>query len=290
MHDPNLLRPLAVFLAVAEHASFRRAAEDLGISAPLTSQIIAGLEENLGQQLFYRSTRKITLTDAGAGLAARLQGSFEAIDEALEAFLRLPETPKGRLRLTVPTVLAQPAFSRFVYSYARANPELSLEIDLSDEFRDPIQTGHDLAIRIGNVDGGDRVQRRLFQTEGIVCAGPTGREWGLEDLTQQLFVRPPNVPDQLLLHRGDTAHAISPASQLVVNHGGMVRELLKSGGFGVFPAFAVKEAIAKGELVRIAPDWSLGPIEVMALYSARRARLSLARRFVEDLVAFIDQM
>jgi DNA-binding transcriptional LysR family regulator len=290
MYDPNLLRPLAVFLSVAEHGSFRRAASDLGISAPLTSQIVAGLEESLGQQLFYRSTRKITLTGAGAGLVRKLQGAFEEIDNVLAAFATLTETPKGRLRITAPTVLAQPAFSRFLHGYAVANPLLTLEVDLSDEFRDPLQTGHDLAIRIGAPDGADRIQRRLFRTEGIICAGPGGRDWSLEDLENQIFVHPPNVPDQLTLRQGGMVHTITPANVLVVNHGGMVREILRIGGFGVFPAFAVQEGIAKGHLVRIAPEWSLGPIDVVALYTARRARLSLARHFVTELKSFIERL
>ena len=70
MNESALLRPLAVFLSVAEHGSFRQAADDLGLSAPLVSQIVAGLEEELGQQLLYRTTRKVTLTDAGSRLAS----------------------------------------------------------------------------------------------------------------------------------------------------------------------------------------------------------------------------
>jgi len=289
-NDPSILRPIAVFLTVVSLGSFRRAADELGLSAPLTSQIVSGLEDLLGQQLLYRSTRKVTLTDAGERFAREMAPSFEAISDAVAAFRSGMSAPRGRLRVTAPTVLAQPAFARFVQRYVQENPDVRLEIDLSDEHRDPISSGHDFALRIGRLDGGDRVCRRLFQTEGILCAGPDFRVGSPDQLARETFVRPPEVPGVLELRRDGETVRVAPDRELVVNHGGMVRELLRFGGYAAFPAFTVGEALAKGELVRILPDYSLGPVDVHALFTARRARLSNARHFADALERFIREL
>ena len=287
MNTASRLRPLAVFLAVAEHGSFRRAAEDLGISAPLASQIITGLEESLGQQLIYRTTRKISLTDAGETLARTTRPSLEEIEVALQDVMSLSERPRGHLRITAPTVLAQPVFAKFVHGYANEHPELRLDIDLSDDFRDPIDTGHDLAIRIGQAEGADRIRRKLFDTVGIICAGPYATDWTLRDLERNLFVRPPNMPETLTLHRAKDTRKIKPHNQMIANNGALVREVIKLGGYAAFPRFAVRVALETGELIQAVPKWTLGEIEVSALYTARRARLSLARHFVGAMVDFL---
>lgn len=281
MYEPALLRPLAVFVSVVEQQSFRRAAEQLGISAPLASQIVSGLEESLGQQLLYRSTRKLVTTTAGSQLFRALRPSFDEIGRAVDELKGKTALPRGRLRVTMPTILATSALASFVAAYARNNPALQLELDFSDERRDPIEAGFDLAIRIGNADSGDRVRRLLFATEGVLCASEASTYRTPHTLEEKLYIRPLSLPDTIVLQQGQRRVRVRPARQLAVNHHGMHRDMLRYGGFGAFPLFAVKDAISSGELVRILPKWTLGPIEVFALYTARRPALSVARDFVD---------
>lgn len=289
MNDSALLRPLSVFLSVAEHGSFRRAADDLGLSAPLVSQIVAGLEEDMGQQLLYRTTRKVTLTDAGSRLASGLGQAFEDIGEFLDDFRQGRARPRGRLRVTAPTILAQPALARFLHGYLTDNPDLQVYIDLSDDHRDPLAHGHDIALRITRPGGDeDRIRKRLFETEAILCVGPDTAISSPESLTGLLYVRPPELPAELDFRQGDRVLRLKPVRQMVVNHAGLVRELLRFGGFAFFPAFSVAEALARGDLVRILPDCDFGLVEVQALYTARRARLSNAKHFADALVAFLE--
>lgn len=281
MYRPALLRPLAVFMAVVEHQSFRRAAGELNISAPLASQIVSSLENSLGQQLLYRSTRRLALTDAGARLCNRLRPSFDEIGQALEEMKQSSTVPKGRLRMTLPTILAGSSFAQFIASYARSHPDLQLELDFSDDRRDPIEAGFDVAIRVGRADGDDRVRRLIFTTEGILCAAVSSAYRTPQALERQLYIRPLSLPPTILMFQGKRRVRIKPGRQLAVNHHGMHRDMLRETGFGAFPAFAVEDAIRSGELVRILPRWTLGPIEVFALYTARRAALSVARHFVD---------
>ena len=289
MNDSALLRPLSVFLSVAEHGSFRRAADDLGLSAPLVSQIVAGLEEELGQQLLYRTTRKVTLTDAGSRLASSMGPAFGDIASVLEEFRQGRTRPRGRLRVTAPTILAQPAFARFLHVYLAENPELQVDVDLSDDHRDPLAHGYDIALRVtrpGSDD--DRIRRRLFETEAVLCTGPGTEVSGPESVTDLLYLRPPELPPDLEFRQGGQVQRLSPARQMVVNHAGLVRELLRFGGCAIFPAFSVAEALARGDLQRILPDCDFGPVEVQALYTARRARLSNAKHFADALVTFLE--
>ena len=289
MNDAAFLRPLSVFLAVAEQGSFRRAASDLGLSAPLVSQIVAGLEEDMGQQLLYRTTRKVTLTDAGSRLASSLGPVFGDIATVLEEFRQGRTRPRGRLRVTAPTILAQPAFARFLHGYLADNPDLQLDIDLSDDHRDPLAYGHDMALRITRPSRDDeRIRKRLFATEAILCARPETVVANPASLTSLLYIRPPELPADLEFRHGDQMLRLTPVRQMIVNHAGLVRELLRFGGFAIFPAFSVAEALARGNLVRILPDCDFGPVEVRALYTARRARLSNAKHFTDALVAFLE--
>ncbi|MEZ5790061.1 MAG: LysR family transcriptional regulator [Nitratireductor sp.] len=278
-----------MFLSVAENGSFRRAADDLGLSAPLVSQIVARLEEDMGQQLLYRTTRKVTLTDAGSRLASGLGQAFEDIGEFLDDFRQGRVRPCGRLRVSAPTILAQPAFARFLHGYLAENPELQVDVDLSDDHRDPLAHGHDIALRVtrpGSDD--DRIRRRLFETEAFLCTGPGTKVSGPESVTDLLYLRPPELPPDLEFRQGGQVQRLSPARQMVVNHAGLVRELLRFGGCAIFPAFSVAEALARGDLQRILPDCDFGPVEVQALYTARRARLSNAKHFADALVAFLE--
>lgn len=291
MNEAALLRPVAVFLSVAQHRSFRRAAEDLGLSAPLISQIVAGLEEDLGQQLLYRTTRRVTLTDAGTRLVSRMGQTFEEIASELDEFRQGRVRPRGLLRVTAPTILAQAAFARFLQGYVHDNPDLQVDIDLSDDLRDPLEHGHDIALRVTRPDADDdRIRRRLFETEAILCAGPGTRVPDPSKLTEQLYLRPPDLPSELVFRKDEKVLRLVPARQMVVNHAGLVREMLRFGGFAIFPAFAVAEALARGDLVQILPDYNFGLVEVQALYTARRARLSNAKHFADALVGYLKSI
>lgn len=290
--DLEMLRPMAVFAAVARSGSFRLAALELGISASLASQVVSGFEKTLGQQLLYRSTRKLTLTDAGIRLFEKGGRGLALISDAVAELKSSTTGPSGTLRITAPTVLANSAFARFLVEYRALHPAVAIEIDLSDEHRDAIADRIDLAIRIGAPPAGERVVRRLFDTRAIVCGGYGWAQavYQPEDLEHALFVHPPQVAPRFTLHRGQASREIDARSHLVVNNGTLVRSLLAAGaGYALFPEFTVRDAIAEGTLVHLLAGWSTGPVPVSAVFTARRAQLSPAKHFCDALVAFLDR-
>lgn len=292
-YQAERLRPVAVFATVAEAGTFRRAAEELGLSPPLVSQIVQGLEEDLGCQLIYRSTRRLVLTDAGSRLLEKARPGLEIIEKAITDLQDETSAAHGSLRVTAPTLFVSPAFSRFLSLYVRENPLIDLEVDLSDEHRDPIAGRIDLAIRIGNPEDGDRIFRKLFVTDAIVC-GPPGMAArvhepdGLNDLR---FLHPPTVPRRITLRSADAVMETTADLHMVINNAALIRQMVAAGeGFALFPEFTVREALRSGELERLLPDWTAGSFPVGAIYSARRARLSPARHFVDALTSFIAKI
>ena len=145
------------------------------------------------------------------------------------------------------------------------------------------------ALRVARAGAGeDRIRKRLFESEAILCAGPETAISGPASLTDLLYIRPPELPAELIFRQGENLVRATPVRQMIVNHAGLVRVLLRFGGFAFFPAFAVAEALSRGDLVRILPDCDFGPVEVQVLYTARRARLSNAKHFTDALVAFLE--
>jgi DNA-binding transcriptional LysR family regulator len=288
MHDLDLLRPSVAFAMVVEAGSFKGAAERLGLSAPYVSQMISDLEARLGRQLLYRSTRSISLTDTGAKFlihAATLAEAFrEGIADIREERLGL----SGSLRVSAPTVLVSPVFTRLVQRFAQQHPDLRMQIDFDDKAVDPVASRVDLAIRVGDPGNDPRLARRLFVTRGLVCCSPDEarhiRKPG--DLDKRMWLHSPITPERFLLTGPRGKHSmVKPSWRLAINNAAMIRAmLLEGGGFALFPEFAVREALASGELVDPLPGWSVPDVAVHALFTERRTALANARAFVDQVV------
>jgi DNA-binding transcriptional LysR family regulator len=278
MHDLDLLRPSVAFAMVVEAGSFKGAAERLGLSAPYVSQLISDLEARLGRQLLYRSTRSISLTDSGAKFLIHARTLAEAFREGIADVREERLGLSGSLRVSAPTVLVSPVFTRLVQRFAQQHPDLHMQIDFDDKAVDPVASRVDLAIRVGDPGNDPRLARRLFVTRGLVCCSPDEarqiRNPG--DLDKRMWLHSPITPERFLLNgpRGKQS-AVKPSSRLVINNAAMIRAMLQEGGgFALFPEFAVREALASGELVDPLPGWSVPDVAVHALFTERRTALA----------------
>ncbi|MFC3612830.1 LysR family transcriptional regulator [Lutimaribacter marinistellae] len=292
-NEIDLLRPAAVFAAVVEHGSFRSAAAQLDLSPPFVSQLVTELEDRLGVQLLYRSTRKLELTDAGRRFLDGVSAMLDAFDQGAQAVRHQKSGASGRLRISAPTIMATEALARFLVQFQTARPALELSVDLSDDHRDAIDDRVDLVIRIGNPEDDSRPARRLFQTEGWICAGPQIAPdlRKPEDLKRFRWVRTERMKAERMGFtdsRTGTRVTLEGAPAMSVNSDQLTRHLIALGaGYAVFPDFAVRDAVSKGSLIRVLPELEMPSIGVYALFSARRSRLSNARVFVDALEAFL---
>jgi DNA-binding transcriptional LysR family regulator len=143
------LSELAAFDAVARHRSFRRASEERGVTASAISHAVSNLEPRVGIRLLNRTTRSVSLTDAGAMLLAQLSPAFGDIGSALDALNQFRDTPFGKVRINAPNSIAPFVFGPVMGPLIEANPNLELEIVATDRLVDIVDEGFDAGIRLG---------------------------------------------------------------------------------------------------------------------------------------------
>lgn len=143
------LSELAAFDAVARHRSFRRASEERGVTASAISHAVSNLEARVGIRLLNRTTRSVSLTDAGAMLLAQLSPAFGEIGSALDALNQFRDTPFGKVRINAPNSIAPFVLGPVIGPLIAANPNLELEIVATDRLVDIVEEGFDAGIRLG---------------------------------------------------------------------------------------------------------------------------------------------
>lgn len=143
------LSELAAFDAVARHRSFRRASEERGVTASAISHAVSNLEARVGIRLLNRTTRSVSLTDAGAMLLSQLSPAFGEIGFALDALNQFRNTPFGKVRINAPNSIAPFVLGPVIAPLLTANPNLELEIVATDRLVDIVEEGFDAGIRLG---------------------------------------------------------------------------------------------------------------------------------------------
>lgn len=284
------LTDAAVFCQVVESGSFTAAAERLALSRSVVSKYVSRLEDRLGARLLNRTTRRLSLTEAGQSFFARSQRGIREIEEAEAEVSRLQEAPRGSLRLNAPMSFGilhiAPALAEFSARY----PELSVDMSLDDRQVDLVSEGFDLAIRIAELPDSSLVARRLGVCRFVVCASPTYLEkFGTPRVPQDLakhktlsyrYQASPGEWRFITPEGGYTSVAIN--SLISMNNGLAIREaVLKGAGITLTPTFIVGEDIKAGRLQTVLDDYRAREISIYAVYPERRHLSPKVRAFVE---------
>lgn len=186
---------LTVFAAIAEHGSFIAAARRLGLSTPSVSHALRGLEEKLGVRLFNRTTRSVTLTEAGRALLGQVRPALDQLRGAVESVNAYRGRPAGTLRLAAFSLAADAVVLPVASEFMAAYPEITLDVTIVDDQVDIVAGGFDAGIGAGMLIAKDMIARRLVpDTRTIVLAGPAYlRRYGAprkpEDLRDHNCVR-----------------------------------------------------------------------------------------------------
>lgn len=164
------LNETRTFLAVADALSFAAAARKLRTSAAQASKLVARLEDRLGVRLLNRTTRAVSLTDAGAGYAARARQVVDEF-EALQAFVREGDKgARGLLKIAAPVSFASAVLDGLLLEFARIEPALILDVSYSDRLVNLVDEGFDVAVRVGHMSDSSLVAKRLGETRILTCA------------------------------------------------------------------------------------------------------------------------
>jgi DNA-binding transcriptional LysR family regulator len=275
----NRLECLESFVAVVESGQFGIAAERLGIGKSVISRRVSELEEHLGALLLQRTTRKLSLTDAGREFYPRAVQVLEDLDDAEQSVSRSQQELSGRIRLIAPLSFGLLHLSAALNRFNNQHPRVILDIDLNDSEVDLVQEGADLALRIGPLENSTMVARPLAPIHFVVCASPDYLErMGIPTTPQQLVSHNGlcyrNIPDPQKWHFLDNSgrsHTIRIPLRMQANNGQILLDAATSGqGICLSPTFLAYQAILDGHLIPILTDFPIPPVTAYAIYPNRR--------------------
>jgi DNA-binding transcriptional LysR family regulator len=284
------LRTLAIFQAVAEAGAFRAAAKRLGLSPSVVSHHVSALEADLGTPLLYRSTRRISLTDAGLELLAASQKMSAAATEGLSAIQKRRNQPEGTLTITVNTASAHWPYSRLYVSFAETYPKVRLSMQITDTAVPLEGSEFDVAIRgrIDDLDDSSYRARKLTEIEICLFAHPDYVHSRpplrtIHDLADWDMIRSNSGswPGLVVSADGEPPPR-EPRNIMSCNNYTMARAFVDKGlGFMAETRPLVEQDFREGRLVQLLPHVKLRPITVHAVYPANAPKDGLAHLFVD---------
>lgn len=285
------LSELAAFAAVARHKSFRKAGDERAVTASAISHAVQNLETRIGLRLLNRTTRSVSLTEAGELLKFHLDPAFLEITSALDALNQYRDTPFGKVRINVPNSIAPFVLGRVFGPLLTKNPNLELEVVATDRLVDIVEEGFDAGIRLGYrvTDGmvGVKIKPRLRL---VVVGSPeyfSGRTFPTdpEHLEDHLCIRnlfPSGAHYAWEFEKSGRAYSHSPKGPLSLDdHELMAQAALSGVALAYVWQNRVEPHIARGELIQVLDDWCQ-PEDFLYLYYPSRRNMSAGFRAVID--------
>lgn len=267
------LDDMILMVEVAETGSFTKGGQRVGMPKSTVSQRIAGLESRLGLRLFHRSTRQVTLTEAGQVYLAYCRRVRDEARDAIAAMGHLKAMPEGHLRITCPEITASHFMPGFLQAFGVVNPGITIDLIATNRPLDLLKERIDFAFRVGAPQGQDMITRRISAIRRIVVAAPSY----LVDHGQ------PEVPQDLMRHRclvHDTQQdwrftasekvALRPKAALASDSiAFLMQSAIAGGGVALLPAYVCRDAIRTGDLVQLLPGWTAEAHELTMIFASR---------------------
>ncbi len=269
---PADLNLLGLFVSVVDTGSFSESARRLNLPKSSVSRGIRALESAVGTQLLHRTTRRVAVSTAGAGLYERVAGPLGALHHALGTLPEQKTEPSGELRVTAPVDLGTTVLAEMIALFKVRYPAVRVDMRLTNRVVDVRGEGFDMAIRASRLtvrDGG-LVARKLLSSDLRIFAAPTYiAKWGAPRTAA-------DAPDHRWIAFRSLPHlqslGLSPASAYVTCDDFLfVREVLRTGaGVGFLPSFLAQSDLAGGTLVRVMPRFAARGPDIVALYARPR--------------------
>ncbi|CAB3893095.1 LysR family transcriptional regulator [Achromobacter piechaudii] len=290
-HLANLKR-LAYFAAVVETGSFTAAAERLGITKAVVSQQVARLEREFRTTLLTRTTRRVTVTDAGKAFHERCALILKEAHDAFDALGEGATEPSGTLRLTAPLDYGITTIVPAITEFTRRFPQCKVDAVLSDQSLDLMSGQVELAIRVGWLTDLSVQARQIGSFRQLLVAAPSWQGQVAGFKTPQDMVQLPFVANTVLreparwsFSRGELERqSVTVRAVISMDATLAVREAVRYGaGLSVLPDYAVAEDLAAGRLVQVLPEWALPSGGIHAVFPTARFRPAKVRAFVDLL-------
>lgn len=288
------LNDMLYFAEVVDAGGFAAAGRSLGIPKSKLSRRLADLEQRLGVRLLQRTTRKLSLTQAGEIYHRHCVAMREQAEAADEAVARVQSEPRGTVRVTCPVTLAQTTIGPILPRFLAAHPQVRIDMLVTNRVIDLVQEGVDVALRVrANLDdSGTLVIKNLGATHGVLVASPQ---------LLQRFGQPQGVQQLINLPTVAMSAADGRASWRLRGPGGAEHEIqhhpvytaddlatlkyavVQGTGMCVLPDYLCADELRQGELVQVLPGWEPPVASVLAVFPSRRGMVPAVRRFLDFL-------
>ena len=286
-----------VLIKVSQTGSFIRAANELGISGAAVSKQIKSLEDRLGVVLFNRTTRVVTLTEAGEKLFYTVSRAGAEISDVLDTFAEGLKKPSGLLKINAPMAFGEKFLVNPMTEYSMAYPEVIMDIEFNDRKVNVVEEGYDLVIRIGKLEDSGLIAKRLCDFETCICASPAFiKKYGIPrspiDLKYMPAVHYKNSSTGLSFHFKDLegkTDSIDVEPAIYANSMEMlIQSTLKGIGFAVLPTSFCFDYINDGQMIKLLSEYkSLPERGIYAVYPDRRFLPMKVRIFIDFLKKYL---
>lgn len=290
------LERMRSFVRVAERGSLSAVARELGVGQSTVTRHLRELEDAIGVPLLSRTTRRVTMTEEGAGYYRNCVQILRLVDQAGEEARSTRDAPAGTVRISCTAALGVLHVSRFIFGFQDRYPEIVVDLSLTDDRIDLVREGVDIAIRLGPLGDSSMRLKALGQSRRALVAAPQylaarGKPARPQDLAGHEGVRMSNIAgsDLLVLQgRRGGRHVVPFGGRLRVDHGLAAREALAAGR-GIAPAhlWLVEDLLAAKKLELVLPDFSPPPVPLNMLIVPERSGIARVRLLADYLAAQI---
>src|SRR6202000_2449668 len=288
---------MQLFVRVARSGSFSVAAREMGMTQPTASRIVAALEQQVGVALLLRSTRAVTLTEAGADYLARCESILAALDEADHAVRGTGEL-RGTLRVATSPVFATRTVMPRLAKFADQPPKLRMAFALDDARHDLIGDSVDVAVRIGTLDDSAAVARKIGTVHRVLVAAPSylaraGVPTVPSDLAEHTLIVGPasRSSEGWSFRKNGKATSVRVHARFVIN-ATEAAAAATVAGLGIYSTGqrSVHAELQSRLLVRVLPDWEIGASDINVILPAGRAAKASARAFADFIATQVREI
>ena len=283
---------LTLFVNVANAGSFNKAAEQAGLSTPALSKRISKLEQDLGAQLIHRTTRRLSLTEAGESLYVHAKNIEGQVNDAIASVSAFSQGLTGTIKMSVPTISGELLLAEAIAEFCQKYPNITVDMRLENDFVDLVGEGLDLAIRTGKLEDSSLIAKPLIQSNWIVCCSPSyverhGEVRDLEALKDHnclAYTYQAQGSFDWRFTRNGIEESVRISGSFATNNAQALRKAALAG-FGIVyvPRCSVYEDLQQGKLVAILTDYQPRRLGVYAIYPFTKYLPEKLRLLIEHI-------
>jgi len=281
-----------IFYHLIEQGSFSAAARHMSLTKSVVSKRIAKLEQELGVQLLYRTTRTLTLTEAGRAFFTHAKAVYQAVATAEESIVGLGKNLSGNIKVSVPTISGELILPKVINEFNQKYPDINIDMDLDNRFVDIVNERFDLAIRTGVLPDSSLIARKLVDANWIVCASPQYlAKHGIPKQPQALdkhnclvYSYQENGACEWAFKEGNEVYQITVDGNLCTNNSSVLRNVALLGqGIIYVPRVLVYEDLKQGRLIQLFKDETAKCLGIYAVYPYTRQQPEKIKIFIDHL-------